>query len=188
MEGSSLLCGEVGDGGVEVGEGLRGDAEAATGGGFEEGLVEDLAGVAGGAALEGVVERADDDGFPEVADGAFGLVRALEPGGEGFGVGGGIGAEEVEQAEGDAGLVGEREHGRAEEAERGVAGGREARSGAMSERRDGVVRVEGSRKVMVSYQRMCWLAPERLQRSTRLVQQPRRTCWESMTSSRAGWG
>ena len=60
--------------------------------------------------------------------------------------------------------------------------------GAMSERRVGVERVEGSRKVMVSYQRMCWLAPERLQRSMRLVQQPRRTCWESMTSSRAGWG
>jgi len=65
--------------------------------------------------------------------------------------------------------------------------------GAMSERRDGVERVDGandpgSRKVMVSYQRMWSLAPERLQRSTRLVQQPRRTCWESITSSRAGWG
>ncbi len=111
-----------GDGGVEVGERLRGDAEAAAGGGLEEGLVEDLAGVAGGAAVEGVVERADDDGLPEVADGAFGLARALEPGGEGFVVGGGVGAEEVEEAEGDAGFVGEGEHGRAEEAERGVAG------------------------------------------------------------------
>ena len=115
--------------GVEVGEGLGGDAEAAAGGGLEEGLVEDLAGVAGGAAVEGVVECADDDGLPEVADGAVGLVGAVEPGGEGFVVGGGVGAEEVEEAEGDEGFVGEREHGRAEEAERGVAGGWERGGG-----------------------------------------------------------
>ena len=74
---------------------------------FEEGLVEDLAGVAGGAAIEGVVESADDDGFPEVADGAVGLAGAFEPCGEGFVVAGGIAAEEVEEAESDAGSVGE---------------------------------------------------------------------------------
>ena len=122
MECSSLLCGEVGDGGVEVGERLRRDAEAATCGGFEKGLVKDLAGVARGAALEAVVEGADDDGLPEVANGAFGLVRALEPGGEGFGIGARVGADKVEEAEGDARFVGEREHGCAEEAECGVAG------------------------------------------------------------------
>ncbi len=88
--------------------------------------MEDLAGIAGGAAVEGVVERADDNGLPEVANGALGLVRALEPRGEGLGVGGGVGTEELEEAEGDARFVGQREHGGAEEAERGVAGGWDA--------------------------------------------------------------
>ncbi len=105
VDGGSLLDGEVGDGGVELREGLGGDAEVAAGGGLEEGLVEDLAGVAGGAVVEGVVEGADDDGLPEVADGAVGLAGALEPGGEGFVVGGGVGAEEVQEADGDAGFV-----------------------------------------------------------------------------------
>jgi hypothetical protein len=99
--------------------------------------VEDLAGIAGGAAVEVVVERADDDGFPEVADGALGLVGALEPGREGLGVRGGIEAEEFEEAEADAGLVFKREHGRAEEAERGVTGRQEAVGGDVRAARRG---------------------------------------------------
>ena len=112
--------------------------------------MEDLASVAGGAAIEVVVEGADDNGFPEVADGALGLLGALEPGGEGFGVFGGVGAEELKETEANAGLVFEREHGSAEEAERGMAGGREAGGGDIRaprgggagrgfEERDGVV-------------------------------------------------
>ena len=58
--------------------------------------------------------------------------------GERFGVGGGVRGEEVEEAEGDARFVGEREHGCAEEAERGVSGGRKpSRSDVGAARRGG---------------------------------------------------
>ena len=105
LEIDSLTRGEVDNGREELSERGGGDAEAASFGGAQEGLVEDLAGVLDGAAIEGVVESAYDYGFPEVTDGAFGLAGALEPGGEAFGVVCGVAAEEVHEAGGDCGLV-----------------------------------------------------------------------------------
>ena len=102
VEGDAEALGVGGDGGKEFGERKGGDAEAAALGGLEEGLVEDLAGVFGGAAVEAVVEGSEDDGLPEVADGAGGLVGAMEPGGEALGVVGGVAAKELGEAGGNA--------------------------------------------------------------------------------------
>ncbi len=101
----------------EVAERCGRDAEAATFGRAQKRFVKHLAGVFYGAALEGVVEGAGDDGFPEVANGAVGLVGALEPVGKGFGVVLRVAAEELREARGDGGLVAQGEHGGAEKAE-----------------------------------------------------------------------
>ncbi len=119
----ALPLGEVGDGGEELAERSGGDAEAASLWGAQEGLVEDFASVFDGAAFEAVVEGSDDDGLPEVADGAVSLAGALEPGGEAFGVVGWVAAEESCEAGGDSGLVAQAEHGCAEEADGLVCGG-----------------------------------------------------------------
>ena len=132
--------------------GNGGDAEAASFGGAEEGLVEDLAGVLDGAVGEAVVEGSDDDGLPEVADGAVGLAGAMEPVGEAFGVVGGVVAYEVQEARCDEGFVFQAEHRGAEEAEGLMAGRGEwagmdgAAAAAGLEEGEGVVPAEGIRE------------------------------------------
>ena len=84
--------------------------------------MEDLAGIACGTTFEGIVKGADDDGSPEVADGAIGLSGTTQPFGEWFRVGWRISTQEAEQSTGDAELVAEGKHVSSEKAERGVHG------------------------------------------------------------------
>ena len=93
--------------------------------GLHKGLIENLSSVARRAALKPVIERANDNRLPEVADGAVGLLRPLEPHREWLVVGRRIAAKKVEHPQRNAQLIRNRKHGRAQRAHREAAGRRE---------------------------------------------------------------
>ena len=106
----------------ELAHRLGGNPQAASLRRAQKRFVEDLAGVLRGTIFKAVVERAGNDGLPEVADGAVGLAGALEPCGEALAIAGGIAAQEARQTGCDGGLVAQTEHGRAQEADGLVRG------------------------------------------------------------------
>ena len=101
----------------ELAHRLGGNAQAAGLRRTQKGLVKYLARVLHRTIFKAVVQRAGDDGLPEVADGAAGLAGALEPCGEALRVALGIAAQEARQPRCDGGLVAQTKHRRAPEAD-----------------------------------------------------------------------